>query len=455
MKITHIIPFFLPDKIAGSEIYCWSLCKYLQSIGVTCEILTPNYGSEKTVEYVYDDIRVIKYAEPTRATRFLQMGLTLPKGINAFRDHLINSKPNCVHFHGLYGSVGITVEHINIAKSLGIATLYTMHLAGNVCITNTLFYKQKQLCDGIIRPRRCSACLLVHLNKREWLAEFFASVSSLLYQSGIDTAHLNNPLGTGFSLANRIGDMRKNLDKIAQYCDKVVVPAKWFREVLIANGFPQGKIEYVQQALPLFKNRPLELQPLKFNQRRSVKLVFAGRISSFKGLDILLEALGSFPPEKVELSIFGQHDGDEYYQKCLNLSKDKPNIHWRGVLPHEEVLGAFRQHDALCLPSTFSEMAPLVIQEAFAAGIPVIASEVYGNLEMITPEENGLLFSFRSVEDLRSKLARIIDNTFLLSSMKNRVKRPIPFEKLGQDYVELYQKISAGMAKLNFNNISG
>jgi glycosyltransferase involved in cell wall biosynthesis len=450
MKIVHIIPFFLPEKIAGSEIYCWSLCKFLQSKGVTCEILTPNYGSENTVEYVYDDIRVVKYAEPTRATRFLQMGLALPEGINAFRNHLINSKPNCVHFHGLYGSVGITVEHISVAKSLGISTLYTMHLAGNVCITNTLVHKQKELCDGIIRPRRCSACLLVHLNKRDWLAEFFASVSNLLYQSGIDTARLNNPLGTGFSLANRIGDLRKNLEKIALHCDRVVVPAKWFRDILIANHFPKEKIDYLEQALPLFKDPPTNLPPLKFNNKRSVKVVFAGRISSFKGLDILLQAIRTFPEDKVELSIYGQNDGDEFYQKCLELSKDKPNIHWRGVLPHEEVLAAFHQHDALCLPSTFSEMAPLVIQEAFAAGIPVIASEVYGNLEMIVPEENGLLFAFRSVEDLRLKLARIVDNTFLLSSMKNRVKPPIPFEKLGQDYIDLYEKISSGLKKIKF-----
>jgi len=372
------------------------------------------------------------------------MGLAIPEGINAFKNHLIASKPDCVHFHGIYGSVGITVEHIHIAKSLGIPAIYTFHLAGNVCITNTLVHKQKRLCDGIIRPRRCSACLLVHLNKREWMAEFFAGFSNLLYRSGIDTAHLNHPLGTGFSLANRIGDIRKNLERIGSLCDKVVAHAKWFKEILIANGFPAEKIEYLKQALPLFKNSLHNVSPVVFKYRRSIRIVFAGRISSFKGLNILLEALQSFPEEKVELSIYGQHDNDEFYRECRKISENKTNIHWRGVLPHEDVISTFRQHDALCLPSTFSEMSPLVIQEAFAAGIPVIASAVYGNIEMITPEENGLLFSFKSAEDLKKKLGSIIDNTFLLSGMKSRIKPPIPFEELGKEYALLYQKISSG-----------
>src|SRR5580765_1849085 len=99
MKIIHVIPFFLPDKVAGTEIYCWSLCKYLQAQGIICEVVTPNYGSKESKEYTYDNIKVRKYAEPTKATRFLQMGLAIPGGINAFKEYLILSKPDCLHFH--------------------------------------------------------------------------------------------------------------------------------------------------------------------------------------------------------------------------------------------------------------------------------------------------------------------------------------------------------------------
>jgi len=441
MKIIHVIPFFLPDKVAGTEIYCWSLCKYLQAQGIICEVVTPNYGNTEDEEYTYDNIKVRKYAEPTKATRFLQMGLAIPEGINAFKDYLIASKPDCLHFHGIYGSIGITVQHIQVAKSLGIPTIYTIHVVGNVCITHTLIHKQKELCDGVIRPRRCSACLLVHLNRKEWMAEFFAGVSNLFYQAGIDTARLNNPLGTGFSLANRIGDMRKNLERIGLHCDKVVVHAKWFRDILIANKFPTEKIQYLKQALPLFRKPTVHVFPVPFNHERSIKIVFAGRISSFKGVGILLDAMDGLPEEKVELSIYGQHDDDEFYRQCRKKTENKTNIHWRGILPHENVISVFRQHDALCLPSAISEMSPLVIQEAFAAGIPVIASAVYGNIELIIPEENGLLFTFKSTEDLRIKLRLIIDDPILLSKMKSQIQPPISFDSLGKQYVDIYQNL--------------
>ena len=60
-------------------------------------------------------------------------------------------------------------------------------------------------------------------------------------------------------------------------------------------------------------------------------------------------------------------------------------------------------YDLLCVPSLSSEMSPLVIQEAFAAGIPVLASRGYGNIEQIRHGENGLVFNFNSADSLAIK----------------------------------------------------
>ena len=78
MKIVHVIPFFLPDTVAGTEIYCWSLCKYLQGQGMEVEVVIPGYGLTATAEYEYDGIRVVKYAEPTEQTRLHIAGLAAP-----------------------------------------------------------------------------------------------------------------------------------------------------------------------------------------------------------------------------------------------------------------------------------------------------------------------------------------------------------------------------------------
>jgi glycosyltransferase involved in cell wall biosynthesis len=96
----------------------------------------------------------------------------------------------------------------------------------------------------------------------------------------------------------------------------------------------------------------------------------------------------------------------------------------------------------LCLPSAFSEMSPLVIQEAFAAGIPVLASEVYGNAEQVRHDQNGLLFPFKSLSGLLQQLSRIIEEKDLLPALKSRVVAPPSFDQAGEQYLTLYNRIN-------------
>jgi len=161
-----------------------------------------------------------------------------------------------------------------------------------------------------------------------------------------------------------------------------------------------------------------------------------------KGVALLLDAIGQLPEDKVELSIFGKGD-QAYIDECRKLSGNRKNIHWRGLVSREDLLSTMGQHDMLCLPSAFSEMSPLVIQEAFGAGIPVLASEVYGNAELIKHDRNGLLFKFKSLDSLHTQLQRLLEEPQLLSSLKSGVKPPVPFDAVAEKYFEIYNSVSA------------
>lgn len=440
MKIIHVIPGFLPEHVAGTEVYCWSICKFLLAQGIDTEVVIPGFGQEQNSEYSYDGIRVIKYAEPTKQTRLHISGLALPEGIKAFREYIRDARPTCVHFHGIYAGIGITVQHIAEVKALGIPVIYTMHLPGHVCATETLIYKEKEICDGIIRPVRCASCHLVHQGHGNTVANLMAGLSGVLQKTGIDTGYWNSSLGTGLAGANRIADIQKKLDQLAVNCDKVVLYAKWFQKIMIANGFPEEKTTYVPPALS-FAGEPGHMAPrLAFNFPGSLKLIFIGRLHPLKGVELLLNAIGKLPEDKIELSIYGKGD-QAYVDKCRKLSGDRKNIHWRGLLSREDLLSTVRQHDMLCLPSAFSEMSPLVIQEAFGAGIPVLASEVYGNAELIKHNRNGLLFTFKSPDSLQAQLQRLLDEAQLLPSLKAGVNPPVLFDAVAQRYLEIYNSV--------------
>jgi glycosyltransferase involved in cell wall biosynthesis len=156
---------------------------------------------------------------------------------------------------------------------------------------------------------------------------------------------------------------------------------------------------------------------------------------------LLLNAIGNLPEDKIEISIYGKSGDDDYYDKCRALSAGRKNIHWRGLLDRKDVLSALRRHDMLCLPSAFSEMSPLVIQEAFGAGIPVLASEVYGNAEQVGHNRNGLLFTFKSLDSLQVQLQRLLDEPQLLPALKAGVAPPVLFEEVAQRYLEIYNGV--------------
>jgi glycosyltransferase involved in cell wall biosynthesis len=86
-------------------------------------------------------------------------------------------------------------------------------------------------------------------------------------------------------------------------------------------------------------------------------------------------------------------------------------------------------------------MSPLVIQEAYAARIPVIASNVYGNAEQINDGINGWLFKFNDAEDLRQKLQMIIENPNMIKEAKKSIPEVRSFSDVAEDYKRLYEDV--------------
>ena len=437
VKVLQVLNHFLPQQTAGTEVYTWALSKQLQQRGIAVQVLIPHYNQTTAADYVYDELAVHQYAEPSVLDRSLIMGFRAPDGLKHFSTYLQEAKPDIVHFHELSGSNGITLQHVQTAKASGAKVIMTFHLAGYSCKTGTLVYKGEALCDGVINLKKCSAC---YLHKRGYAgaAPYLVGASAALHQLTIDASKWNSKIGTALGTVPIIARLKNDLHTLVAACDRVVTITNWYRRVLLANGIDEEKIRFIPQGLPL----ATAAAPLKNKKaHQPLRLFFLGRINKFKGLHLLLEALTHIDPALVELSVYGNSD-DEAYETALRASTaQQPNIYWKGKLQQPDVVTTMQAHDVLCLCSTFSEMSPLVIQEAFAAGIPVLASEVYGNAEQIQHEANGLLFKFNNVASLKEQLIRLVDEKGLYERLQEGVKGPMQFEEVGRRYVELYEEI--------------
>jgi glycosyltransferase involved in cell wall biosynthesis len=437
VKVIQVLNHFLPHQTAGTEIYTWALSKQLQQQGVAAKVLIPHYGKTENADYVYDGLAVHQYAEPSVVDRSLIMGFRAPDGLKHFVAYLQKEQPDLVHFHELAGSNGITLQHLKAAKSIGAKVIMTFHLAGYSCKTDTLFFRNKSLCNGEIDLRKCSTCYL-HSRGYTNTACYLTAASTILHKLSINTSKWGNRVGTALGTVPILAKLNTDLKTLVSSCDRIVAITEWYQKVLQTNGIDPNKISFIPQALPLDNVSDSIVNKAVHSPLR---LLFLGRINKFKGLHLILEALKAIDTSLVSLSIYGNSDDEAYEQEQRIKTENQSNVFWGGKLEQKDVIPIMRKYDILCLCSTFSEMSPLVIQEAFAARLPVIASNVYGNAEQIIHGENGLLFKFNDVEDLRRQIFKCINHPDLLDEMAKKITPPRSFKELASDYLALYKSI--------------
>ncbi len=145
-------------------------------------------------------------------------------------------------------------------------------------------------------------------------------------------------------------------------------------------------------------------------------LIYAGRLRVEKGVLIMLKALDVLVNEQdkkdLHLSIFGE--GDEVYtgelQTFLRDHQLTPYVTFHGKVPQDELIMYYDLSDMLLVPSLWQEPFGLIVAEAMARGLPVVASDVGGPAEMITHGVDGLLFQAGDEHALASAISQLLDD---------------------------------------------
>jgi glycosyltransferase involved in cell wall biosynthesis len=140
-----------------------------------------------------------------------------------------------------------------------------------------------------------------------------------------------------------------------------------------------------------------------------------GRLIPHKGIDQIIETLPMLPG--VELLVIG--DGPEraaLEARARALGCDARVI-FGGGLPPAEVVAQLRKADAFVLNSRY-EGLPHVVLEAFAAGLPVVATAVGGTPELVREGESGLLVSPGDVVRLRAAIQTVLEDRALRDRLR-------------------------------------
>jgi GT2 family glycosyltransferase len=181
-----------------------------------------------------------------------------------------------------------------------------------------------------------------------------------------------------------------------------------------------------------------------------LRVGFLGTLMVSKAPHVLLEAAKQLPRGSVSVDLFGAYTayhGDDTYRARLDalLSESAGRARAHGAVPHSKVPEALASVDVLVVPSVWPENSPLVISEAFLAGVPVIASRIGGIPELVADGRNGLLFEPGSAADLARALSRLLTEAGLLDALRAGAKatRVRSIDDAAAEARRLYEALAA------------
>ena len=199
-------------------------------------------------------------------------------------------------------------------------------------------------------------------------------------------------------LRPRLPAMVKAQDMEHELATRIVVPSSFVRRTLIENGVPSGKIVTIPFGVDLETFRPASGP----EPGRPLRFLFLGSLSARKGLPVLLKAWTELAGSDAELWLVGPCG-----EKQRQLIPPLEGLRVIGKVPHRELPQLLRMCDVLVLPSFFEGLA-LVQLEALASGLPVIATEESGALDLIADGREGYIVPAGDAEALRQALQRAI-----------------------------------------------
>lgn len=184
----------------------------------------------------------------------------------------------------------------------------------------------------------------------------------------------------------------------------VLTPSEYLKRMVAGWGVPPEKIEVVYNGVPLEDFAGYEPKERAFGP---FEVAFSGRITNWKGVGTLLEAVAGM--EETRVRVIG--DGPELAAmraRAGELGMGERAV-FSGSMPHEEMCRALSRAHVLVLVSEYEGLSHTLL-EASALGLPCVTSERGGNPEVVKDGVNGLIVPYGDAVKLRAALERLRDN---------------------------------------------
>jgi glycosyltransferase involved in cell wall biosynthesis/predicted metal-dependent phosphoesterase TrpH len=206
--------------------------------------------------------------------------------------------------------------------------------------------------------------------------------------------------------------------------DTVFVNSEEYRQSWIKHGLDPVKLKILPRGLDTELFHPARREPAFFEKfgalNGEVRLLYVGRISREKDLDLLAAAYRRLRDEglPVQLFIVGHGPYSEAFAKSL------PEAFFTGYLSGNELATAYASADIFVFPSTTDTFGNVIL-EAQACGVPVVVSDSGGPKELVEDKANGLITRSHDVDDFARAIRALITNPALRERMGKSARNSV------------------------------
>ncbi len=433
MRVLFVAHQFFPEHFAGVETLTLRLSREFKSRGhepyvFAAKRSVPVHDIEPggVEDYEYEGIPVRRVGRTTEGLlqrrRFHYDRLNYQNEMMAerAREYARKIGPDVVHAMNFQG---ITASVVPALKEFGVPIVYTATDFWTICPVVDLRRHDGVMCKG---PdiAHCPRCLMSRppLNRRFGSQTLKRGLDltpnvALSIVGELSETRLSDYSGTLRQVRN-IKERPQHIREALELVDHVIAPSQVMRDLLVSNGTVGAeKVEVshygidTSDVLGAPENRSLP-PPLRVG--------FIGTLSPHKGCDLLIRAFKDLPRKMdPKLALYGNLERFKpFVGKLRELAGEDERITFAGTFSPERIGYVLSEIDVLVVPSRWYENTPLVVYSAFAAGTPVIGTDLGGLSEAVKHEENGLLFELENVRDLTCQLRRLGEEPGLLERLR-------------------------------------
>lgn len=193
-------------------------------------------------------------------------------------------------------------------------------------------------------------------------------------------------------------------------------------------------VEYIPNGVDL------EQLPLTGIRKAERQAIFVGRLSKEKGIDVLIDSFKKKDVQDIRLLIVGE--GPEL-QRLKRIASDMHNIDFLGPRDHESTLRLIKGSDVLILPSLVEGLSTVIL-EAMALKVPVIATAVGGNIELVDDGVTGFIVEPNNSTALSSAIVRLLELNDRGSTLAGRafemILKKYSMESVARRYLDIFER---------------